>query len=322
MTLLVEVLSALIPLFALIALGFLLQRKTPLLHRAHVPILNGIVLNVTLPAVVFLAIARAPALTLADARLPLALIVAQAAVLAIAYVVGRMLRMARPALGMLMATSAFGNTTFLGYPIALSVLPRLFPSAVLLDQFGMVLVMFLVTPLIGSVLGAGAEAGGAPRDAIRRFGRNPIFLSVVAALIARSLPLPLPFTTNPAVASLGQIALRTLGYLAQATTPLVLLALGAALQPRAALGASRLLLLPCVLKLLLCPLLMWVACRALGLGGDTLRIGVLQASMPTSVLCSLLCAQYEMEGTLAGGVVFAATALSLVTIPLLQTILH
>jgi predicted permease len=221
---------------------------------------------------------------------------------------------------MLMATGAFGNTTFLGYPIAQSILPHSFPSAVILDQFGMVLPMFIVLPVIGGVLGAAGN--GTPADALRRFARNPIFLALVAALVARLLPIPTGTAANPAAIALGEIASRTLGYLAQATTPLVLLALGAALRPRAAAGSARLLVLPCLLKLVVCPLAMWAACAAFGLAGDPLRVGVLQASMPTSVLCSLLCVQYEMDGALAGGMVFAATALSLLTIPLVQALLR
>ena len=62
---------------------------------------------------------------------------------------------------------------------------------------------------------------------------------------------------------------------------------------------------------------MWGACRLLGFHGDLLRVGVLQAAMPTSVLASVLCAQNDMEGPLAMGIVFLTTTLSLVSLPLL-----
>lgn len=46
-------------------------------------------------------------------------------------------------------------------------------------------------------------------------------------------------------------------------------------------------------------------------------MGVLQALMPTSVLASVLCAQNDMEGFLAVGVVFLTTTLALVSLPLM-----
>ena len=59
MALFAVVLRALAPLFLLIVLGNLLRRAR-VLHAAHVPVLNGLVLNVTLPALIFLALTRAP----------------------------------------------------------------------------------------------------------------------------------------------------------------------------------------------------------------------------------------------------------------------
>ncbi len=111
-------------------------------------------------------------------------------------------------------------------------------------------------------------------------------------------------------------------YLSQGTTPLILLAVGVALQPRAALAAPGAALLPCLLKLVVCPLAMWGACRLLGFHGDLLRVGVLQAAMPTSVLASVLCAHNDMEGALAVGVVFLTTTLSFLSLPLMLSLLH
>lgn len=120
----------------------------------------------------------------------------------------------------------------------------------------------------------------------------------------------------------GGVLSQCLSYLSQGTTPLILLSLGVSLQPRTALSAPGAALLPCLLKLILCPLAMWGSCRLLGLHGDLLQVGVLQASMPTSVLASVLCAQNDMEGPLAVGVVFLTTVLSLVSVPLMLSLLH
>ena len=62
MLLYTAILSALAPPFLLIVLGYALKRLR-VMHPAHVPILNDIVLNVTLPALILLGLLRAPALS-------------------------------------------------------------------------------------------------------------------------------------------------------------------------------------------------------------------------------------------------------------------
>lgn len=307
------VLRALAPLFLLIVLGAFL-RRVRVLHEAHVPILNGLVINVTLPALIFLALTRAPTLPASDARLPLVFWLAEAMTMAVAYGLGRLLRLPRPARGALMIVGVFGNTAFLGYPIMLSLVPNEFPQGVLLDEFGCVIALYLSGALVGGAFGSHEDDW---RGALLRFARSPLFLSVTAALMVRLLPWPHGFSALPGFMALGGVFSQCLAYLSQGTTPLILLAVGAALQPRIALAAPGAALLPCLLKLIICPLAMWGACRLLGFQGDLLRVGILQAAMPTSVLASVLCVQNGMEGPLAVSVVFLTTVLSLVSVPLL-----
>jgi len=307
------VLRALAPLFLLIVLGNVL-RRVRVLHAAHVPILNGLVINVTLPALIFLALTHAPSLPASDARLPLAFWLAEAVTMAAAYGLGWLLRLPRPTLGALMIVGVFGNTAFLGYPITLSLLPSQFPATVLLDEFGCVIALYLSGALIGGAFGS---QSGDWRGAMLRFARSPLLFSVIAALMVRLLPWPHGLSVLPAPVVIGGVLSHCLTYLAQGTTPLILLSVGISLQPRTALAAPGAALLPCLLKLIVCPLAMWGACHLLGFHGELLRVGVLQAAMPTSVLASVLCAQNDLEGPLAVGVVFLTTTLSLVSLPLL-----
>ena len=80
--------------------------------------------------------------------------------------------------------------------------------------------------------------------------------------------------------------------------------------------------LACLLKLVICPVLAWAACRLLGISGDLLAITVQQAAMPTAVVASVLCTQNAMDGEVAVGIVFTATVLSGVTIPIALAVLR
>jgi len=209
------VLRALAPLFLLIVLGAFL-RRVRVLHEAHVPILNGLVINVTLPALIFLALTRAPTLPASDARLPLAFLLAEAMTMAAAYGLGRLLRLPRPARGALMIVGVFGNTAFLGYPITLSLVPNEFPQGALLDEFGCVIALYLSGALVGGAFGSHE---GDWRGTLLRFARSPLLLSVTAALMVRLLPWPHGFSALPGFTALGGVFSQCLAYLSQGAMP-------------------------------------------------------------------------------------------------------
>ncbi|MDQ2686883.1 MAG: AEC family transporter [Armatimonadota bacterium] len=320
MSLFLAILRALAPLFGLIVLGYGLKRLR-VLHISHVPVMNGLVINVTLPALIVQGLVGAPRLPAHDGLAPLALLLAQFVTLGVALAVGRAAHMARPTHGALMITGAFGNTGFLGYPIVLALLPREFPVAILLDQFGMTIALYLCAALLGGRFGPTPLQPGETRQAIIRFLRSPLFLSVVVGMLIRLIPWPTALSHTPAARAVGGIVMQCLGYLGQGTTPVVLLALGVALRPGAVRAYVTPLALACTLKLLVCPLAMWAIAHALGLHGDLLRVCLLMSAMPTAVVASVLSAQHDLSGDYAVAVVFVSTVLSAVTIPLLLSIL-
>ena len=311
------ILTALAPPFLLILLGHALKRLR-VLHPAHVPILNGLVINVTLPALVVLGLLRAPALSPHLALLPPALIAAECAALALTSGAGKLLRLPPPLMGAILMTGVFGNTGFIGYPLTLALVPHQFPATIILDQFGMTVPMYLAAAVLGAKLGG---AGGG-KQAIGRFLRSPIFLSALLGLILRQISVPPLLAALPALRETGAALLKCLEYLGQGTTPLVLLALGVALRPGAVRGRTAPLLLACGCKLLVCPIVFWEVCRLLGVGGEVRMDGVLEAAMPTAVMASVLAGQNDLEGDFAVGVVFVSTVLSALTVPLLLSVLR
>lgn len=301
----------------MILLGHALKRLH-VLHPAHVPILNGLVINVTLPALVLLGLLGAPALSPHLALLPPAMIAAEIAVFGVAYGAGKLLRLPPALMGAVLMTAVFGNTGFIGYPLTLALLPRQFPATIIIDQFGMTVPMYLAAALLGAKFGG---VGGG-REAVFRFLRSPIFLSAILGLTLRQISVPTALAALPVLRVTGAALLKCLEYLGQGTTPLVLLALGVALHPGAVRGRMAPLLVACGCKLLLCPIVFWGACRLLGIGGEVRMDGVLEAAMPTAVMASVLSGQNDLEGDFAVGVVFVSTVLSALTVPILLTLLR
>ena len=321
MPLFLTTLRALAPLFLLIVLGYGLKRAR-LLHTSHVPILNGLVVNVTLPALIVKGLATAPTLPHGALDLPLGLLAAQGVTMALAWALGRLGRFTPPVRGALLLVGVFGNSGFLGYPLTLALHPDQFPAAILMDQFGMTIAMYLSAPLIGARLGTAGGAGHGERASFLLFLRSPLFLSLAVGSAARLIPWPAGLLHAPALADIGQVLGQCLTYLGQGTTPMVLLALGAALRPGAGRTHFRPLLLASALKLIVCPLVMWIVCRAMGLHGTLLAEGLLIGSMPTAVTASVLCAQHDLEGDFAVSVTFGSTVLAAFTLPLLLSLLR
>ncbi|MBV9850115.1 MAG: AEC family transporter [Armatimonadetes bacterium] len=321
MSLFLITLRALAPLFLLILLGYGLKRAR-LLHAAHVPVLNGLVVNVTLPALIVRGLATTPRLPHGAMQLPLALLGAQAVTMALAWLLGRAGRFSSPVRGALLVVGVFGNTAFLGYPMTLALHPDQFPAGILLDQFGMTVVLYLGAPLIGAHFGTAGGAGRDARATTLRFLRSPVFLGLAAGAAARLIPWPPAWLGALWVRDVGQVVGQCLTYLGQGTTPVVLLALGAALRPGAGRRFVRPLLLAAALKLVVCPLAMWGLCRALGLHGGLLAEGLLMAAMPTAVMASVLSAEHDLEGDFAVSVAFSSTVLSALSVPLALSVLR
>lgn len=324
MPLFAAILTALAPPFLLILLGWGLK-KARVLHPAHVPILNGLVVQVTLPALVLHGLLNAPHLSAALALPVLAGLGAEAAAAGVLYAVGRAMRLTPGVLGAMLLVGVYGNTGFIGYPLTLALVPAQFPATILIDQFGMNIPMYLSAALLGAQMGGDkgtgdkGAGGGGQRGAVLRFLRSPLFLSAVLGIVLRLVPVPPALADVAGLRALAGVVGRCLEYLGQGTTPLVLLALGVALRPGAAGGRASPMALACACKLLVSPLAMWGLCRLLGLGGEVRMDGILEMAMPASVMGSVLAGQNDMEGDFAVGVVFVSTVLSALTVPLLLT---
>jgi hypothetical protein len=335
-------------------LGVWLKRSGAL-RAEHVPVLNGLVVNVTLPALVIHSLATAPSVPKSTLWLPLAMIVGEYLTMAVAYGIARALRMPTALAGALLLVGTFGNTGFLGYPIILALYPHQFTATILVDQIGMGIILFTSAPVLGALLtpqphrlpptefavqgkkgGASvnapvpsalpqkrSEAGrthGAPRrqamENIAAFFRSPLFIAMLMGIVIRLIPWPAALRHNGFLGTAGSVVAQCLTYLGQGTVPLIMLSMGAALRPEAGRVGVKPLALACVLKLLFIPLIVWQCLRFVGVHGEMLTVGVMLASMPSSVMSSVLAQHNGFDSDYSVGVVFVTTVISALMLPL------
>ena len=151
----------------------------------------------------------------------------------------------------------------------------------------------------------GEGQGGGWRMAMRALAQNPIIWSCAIGLLLNALRIP-SFGVRQALGLLGDGAL-----------PLGLLVAGAGLNFAVVAARPFTIAWVCAMKLLVMPVLMWALCRAFG--GDPLSQGVALAcgSAPGAAASYVLARQMGGDAPLMAGIVAFTTLASVVTIPLL-----
>lgn len=288
-------------LATIVAIGALL-RATGALKAGDARALNAVIVYVGLPAFVFRAVR--------GARIgpdAVAVVAVCWAVLAITglivWLVVRVRRPRRTRAASLFLASCFGNTGYMGYPVTAAVLgSSALPLAVFWDVFGTVFALVLV----GLPVAARAASGAHRVNVIRELMTFPAVIALAAGLAARPLTLPDPVSAG-------------LDLLANMVTPLIMVSVGLSLAPRAVTRSVADVALVGVIRLGVAPALGF-AIGDLVLGGDALRVAALQAGMPTMMLALVVGERFGLDTEFIAAAIFVTTALSALTIPLIQAV--
>lgn len=290
-------------LFALIGVGALVARLK-IMDREGVAHVSALVVNITLPAAIFSAVATDLSLeALTSVPLILALGVGLgAATWGLGHLVARRLALDDARRPVYAFAAGCTNTGFLGIPLAGALLgPGALVTAVLYD---------FTTTINIFTFGVAALDRSSSRLALGRLLRNllnPMFLALVFGVgwAATGLRLPSPLE-------------RLLSLTGNATTPLAMMALGHMLysaRGEAPVPVAQWMSLSAI-RLALAPLLMLGAVWWLPLPEEAKAVCVLQAAMPTAMLTAILAQQYGADHHFGVRAAFATTVLSLGSLPL------
>ena len=199
----------------------------------------------------------------------------------------------------------FSNVGYLGYPLAEALLGA--SARFCISIFVLGFQIFCWT--YGVYLLDGSSKFRLSWDILRR-------PCVIAALVAYALY----FSALRVPAIVGQMV----DYVGNLTSPMAMLIIGSALAKlslRTVFGDWRVYVL-CAVKLVAIPLGLWVLLRGVLTHDLMLTTLILARAMPAATNSTILCYRYGRDGSLASGCVFLSTLLSLVTIPLVLTMLY
>lgn len=285
----------LLPDFALIALGYLICRHTPLGR----PVWDGaerLVYYVLFPALLFGTIVRNP-LTPGTA---LPLVACGGAVIAGGIALAYALRGLPGIDRRLHASGAQTAFRFNSY-VALALAERLVGAPGLA---GMALLIAVCVPACNvAAVWPLAQHGG--QGYLRELARNPLILSTGAGLVGNLLGLKLP-----------ELAAVTLGRMGAAALPLGLMAVGAGLQVGALREGARLAAALLAIRHLLLPALAVVLVLAAGLPPSQQVVVVAFAALPTSSSAYVLAVRMGGHGPYVAGLVTLSTLVAMAGLPL------
>jgi predicted permease len=295
--------SDLLPVFAIAGVGFVLARFA----GAEVHTVSRLTFHALAPALVFNILATSTADSGQVGRMTLFYVLVALTKATIARVLAISLRLDRRALTAFLLVIICSNSGNYGLPVALLAFGR--------EALTFASVYFVASSMFTYTGGVFLAASGkrTVRDALRGVAMIPAVYGAAAALLTLSLGVRLP--TN---------VMAPIMLLSDAAVPMMILVLGMQLERASRPERPGMVAAAVVVSLVITPIVALGIAHLVGLQGDALRAGVLQASMPTAVITTILAVEFDVLPDFVTSVVFVSTLLSPLTVTLviayLQTV--
>lgn len=277
-------------------------KKIGLLKEEYTKPANFAVINITLPALVFVAVYRSELKVKLFAISAVAFLVFFL-VLFISIIIASKLDTDKKMFGGLILAAAFGNTAYFGYPIVITVFGQdKLINAVFYD-YSIGILLYTAGIYISQVFGTTDKPISIP-SAMLGILKFPAFIILVPAVLLKSVEIP-------------AILLSLIDVTGRMTIPLVILTIGLSLRIYALKENKGLIGIVAALKLIVSPLLAVLIAKLLHFSPDMLSVTVVQAGMPTAMMTVVLSSMYGLQTSFLANTVFVTTLLSALTLPLL-----
>jgi len=301
MPLFIEILIIVLPVFVVIALGYLLKRLE-LIDDAFLFQTNRLVYYICLPLLLFYKICAADFFANFNGTLVVgsALAIAAGFLLSYGYAV---LRRYPPAARGSFSQGAFrGNLAYVGLAIVFNAYGEAgFTRAGILMGFLVpVLNFFAILALLLPQRGDGTDRGAG--FWIKQLVGNPLIIASFAGIAWSYLKLPMPVILD-----------RSLHIATGMTLPLALIAIGGSFSLAKLKGDLVRAAFSTGFKLIWMPLIAAGLLILIGVEGQDLAIGVIFAGTPTASATFIMAHQLKGDAELAGSIVMMSTALSVIS---------
>lgn len=197
----------------------------------------------------------------------------------------------------LILASAIGNNGNMGIPICLFAF----------GEAGVALatVYYAITSFLSNTIGVVIASAGSStllRAALHSL-QSPVLYAAVLGLTFNRARIAVPASVFSAI-----------DLLSGAAVPGMLVLLGSQLRQTHFGGDQRIIWRSVLIRLVASPLIAWVLCSLLGIGGLERQVLIVQAAMPTAVMTTVLATEFDAAPRLVAAAVLATTLLSMATV--------
>jgi predicted permease len=288
--------SDILPIFVIAGVGFLLARYVGVQVRT----LSHVAFHALAPALVFTVLTRSTLTGSQFGRMAAFYVLVTAAAGVMAWLAAKALGLDRPSVSAFLLVVVCSNSGNYGLPVALLAFG---PEA--LAFASVYFVSSSIFSYTGGVLLAASGRRSIPQ-ALAGVYRVPAVYGAVAAGITMAFGLHVP----DAIA-------RPITLLSDAALPIMVLVLGMQIERATLPDRPGMVAAAAALSLFATPLAAFGVAHLLGLTGAALQAGVLQASMPSAVITTILALEFEVSPNFVTSVVCVTTLLSPLTLTLL-----
>lgn len=305
---LIPVLNQTVILFILMITGYYIRKKG-IISDIFTKDLSCVILNITLPALIITSMNRgfSPDIMQNLAYIIGLGIVVYGFLIIIAMIFARSLKIPQPSNGIYKFMILFPNIGFMGFPILMSIYGEIgvFYGA----AYNVVFNIFMWTHGIALVNNENNSTGIKGK---LKFIVNPGIISIAIGLILFIFSLKLPY-----------VIYTSLKYLGDTTTPLAMIVAGSLLVDADAKSVikNKKLLFTTFMRLIIIPLCIIVGLWKINIPDIVKGVLVVLNAMPVAANAAIFAKIYDSDYKLASEGIFITTLLSIITIPLITSLL-
>ena len=301
--------NATLPIFLVMILGWWLK-KINFLSDEFVAVADKLVFKVALPVLVFQDIAEANLSEDFDWKFVLFCFLGTCIFFGLTWILAELLIKDKSLIGSFVQGSFRGSAAILGIAFAENIygnsglVPMMIVASIPLFN------IFSVIVLIRSANAGETDKKVVVKKTIKGILTNPIIIGIFAGIPFALMDVQFPVIVSKAMTSVANMS-----------TPLALVAIGAGFSTGAALAKWKLTAVASVIKLVLIPGIFLPVAIAMGFRDEELVALLILTGAPTTVSSYIMAKNMGNDGDLASGIVVMTTLLSSVTLTIIIFVL-
>lgn len=302
-----EVLTIVMPIFALVYLGYFFKH-IKIGNDRWIKVINAFVYYVSLPAIIISSFWQ---INVLDVNLAMVVLANLLVLIVFAFVIFAALEFFGSKKGEIKAAvfmvALVGNTVYMGFPLIHRAFTQEYVALAIAAA-----AIHLVSGILFSILAVEywVVKSKQPLVYFKDVIKNPLFASLAVGILLSLLKFK---------GGLAEAVLKPINMLGATASPLALFALGGFLHGKFIKHRLKESLLATMLKLILLPLVFWASFWYMGAVNKVVAMSVLLASMPSAVTAFVIAEQYKLDHELVANSILLSTAFSVITISIFLT---